>query len=269
MCTIGVLRLSDDDYLLFKNKDFVRSHFDDRITVEPEVFGANGVTTWAGTHPDSDVFSGFSIGANARGLLCCDSNVRTVENHANYDDLVEIALREGTDVASAIEAVRSAVASRPYLWANLIMIDSSEAASVEVRSSVVEVVPLREPTARANHHVVMGANPEDDDTVTSENRYQSAQSRIRSASSIDDVFSLQRSHDQGDTGVCNHSLYQTVYSYVLRHRDSQTSLYLSQGHPCQSPVPEELVLPIGRRWSITNEAGFRAAYPSTRSLQMS
>ena len=54
MCTIGVLRLDDDDYLLFKNKDFVREHFDDVITVEKEVFGASGVTTWAGTDPDAE-----------------------------------------------------------------------------------------------------------------------------------------------------------------------------------------------------------------------
>lgn len=268
MCTIGVLRLGDDDYLLFKNKDFVRSHFDDRLVLEPEVFGAMGVTTWAATDPDSDNLSGFSIGANASGLLCCDSNVRTLDRHENYDDLVEIALRAGSSIGSAIDAVRAAVEDRPYMWANLIMIDGAEAASVEVRSNQVEVVPLDGPTARANHHVVMRANREDDDTTTSEDRYGSAQRQIESVSTVDDVFALQRSHDHGDTGVCNHSLYQTVYSYVLRRRDGQTSLYVSQGRPCESPVPEGLVLPIGSLWSISNEAEFRAAYPSARSLQM-
>lgn len=268
MCTIGVLRLGDDDYLLFKNKDFVRSHFDDRLVVEPEVFGAMGVTTWAGTDPHLDNFSGFSIGANASGLLCCDSNVRTLDEHENYDDLVEIALRVGADVGSAIDAVRSALERQPYLWANLIMIDETEAASIEVRSNRVEVVPLYGATARANHHVVMGANREDDDTTTSQNRYDSAQRQIESVSTLDDVLALQRSHDHGDTGVCNHSLYQTVYSYVLRRRNGQTSLYVSQGRPCESPVSEELVLPIGNHWSISNEAEFRAAYPSARSLQM-
>ena len=34
MCTTGVLRLGDDDYVLFKNKDFGRTHFDDRIVLE-------------------------------------------------------------------------------------------------------------------------------------------------------------------------------------------------------------------------------------------
>ncbi len=75
MCTVGVLRVGAGDYLLFKNKDFVRTHFDDRLVVESEVFGVRGVSTWAGTDPERDEFSGFSIGANSAGLLCCDANV--------------------------------------------------------------------------------------------------------------------------------------------------------------------------------------------------
>lgn len=268
MCTIGVLRLDEDDYLLFKNKDFVRDSFDDRVVIDEEVFGARGVSTWAGTNPNDDRFSGFSIGANASGLLCCDSNVRTVGDHANYDDLVEIALREGTDVPSAIEAVCSAVERGPYVWANLIMIDSNDSASVEVRSNDVEVVPLEGPTARANHHVVLGASPNDDDTITSKSRYESAQERVAAVADLDDVFELLRSHDDGDTGICNHSLYQTVYSYVLRRRGGATSLYVVQGRPCESPTPDELMLPIGRNWSMNKEAEFRAAYPSANSLKM-
>lgn len=266
MCTTGVLRLGEDDYLLFKNKDFVRDSFDDRVVVDESVFGAQGVTTWAGTDPDADVFSGFSIGANASGLLCCDSNVRTLPEHSNYDELVEVALREGTDVPSAIDAVKAAVEARPYLWANLIMIDATRSASVEIKSGHAEVVPLNGPTARSNHHVVLGANDDDDDTTTTLGRLESAQSRVSAASTLDEVFELQRSHDHGDTGVCNHSLYQTVYSYVLRRKDGQTTLYVSQGRPCESPAPQELVLPIGQNWSAEAEADFRASYPSERSM---
>ena len=266
MCTTGVLRLDENDYLLFKNKDFVRGHFDDRIVIDEDVFGAQGVTTWAGTDPRADVFSGFSVGANASGLLCCDSNVRTLPDHANYDDLVEIALREGTDVASAIEAVRSAVARKPYLWANLIMIDSDGAAAVEVKSGHVEAVALNGPTARSNHHVVLGPNDDDDDTTTTISRLESAQTRLEHASTFEDVLELQRSHDDGDSGVCNHSLYQTVYSYVLRRQGSETTAYVTQGHPCSNPVPEGLTLPIGDRWSAEAETGFRSSYPSARSV---
>ena len=145
MCTTGVLRIGDGDYLLFKNKDFGRTHFDDRLVTDPDVFGVRGVSTWAGTDPSLDEFSGFSIGANEHGLLCCDwsrppvfelqrshddgdtgiCNVRTLEGHANYDELTEIALRRGTDIDSAVAAIGEAVEARPYLWANLIMIDAS------------------------------------------------------------------------------------------------------------------------------------------------
>ena len=39
MCTTGVLRLGPNDYLLFKNKDFGRGHFDDRVVLDRDVFG--------------------------------------------------------------------------------------------------------------------------------------------------------------------------------------------------------------------------------------
>lgn len=110
MCTIGVLRFDDGGYAVFKNKDFARLAFDDRVTVEPSVFGVAGLATWAGDDASRDEFSGISIGANAHGLLCCDANVKTVPGHGNYDDLVEVALRAGTDFASAVEAVAEAVA---------------------------------------------------------------------------------------------------------------------------------------------------------------
>ena len=95
MCTTGALRLGDDHRILFKNKDFGRPHFDDRLVTTPEVFGVEGVSTWAGTDPAQDEFSGFSLGANEHGLLVGDANVRTVPGGDNYDKLVEVALREG------------------------------------------------------------------------------------------------------------------------------------------------------------------------------
>jgi len=265
MCTTGVLRLGEDDYLIFKNKDFGRAHFDDRIVAEQDVFGVSGVTTWAGTDPELDVFSGFSIGANQHGLLCCDSNVQTLDDHANYDELVEIALRQGTDVVSAVEAVRLAVSRQPYLWANLIMIDSSSQAAVEVRSQEMAVLPLDGWTARTNHHTELGAHDNDDDRTTTENRLTSARRYLQAASSLEDVFALQRTHDDGDTGICNHALHQTVYSYVLRHRDGETTIHVNQGHPCEEPPRFELELPLGESWSTEAEARIRSAYPSKRS----
>lgn len=265
MCTTGVLRLGNDDYVLFKNKDFGRVHFDDRIVAERSVFGVEGITTWAGSDPDLDRFSGFSIGANEHGLLCCDSNVQTLDDHANYDDLVEIALREGTDVPTAVAAVRRAVAARPYLWGNLIMIDASTQAAIEVRSSRVAVLELTGPTARTNHHTELGIHPDDDDTTTTTKRLASAQRYVTAATSLEDVFALQATHDDGDTGICNHALHQTVYSYVLHRTAGVTTLHVSQGRPCESPPRFMLDVPLGDRWSTEAEAAFRAAYPSQRA----
>lgn len=266
MCTTGVLRIGDGDYLLFKNKDFGRTHFDDRLVTEPGVFGVEGVTTWAGTDPDLDQFSGFSIGANEHGLLCCDSNVRTLDGHANYDDLTEIALREGRDVDSAVAAVQEAVGSKPYLWANLIMIDAAAAAAVEVRGDRTEVTALAGPAARSNHHIALKPHPDDDDTVTTQRRLASARRRLEQAVGIDDIFALQRSHDDGDTGICNHHGYRTVYSYVLRHRAGSTSLHVAQGQPCTEPEVVELTLPLGARWSAGAASDLRGSYPSAQAV---
>ena len=265
MCTTGVVRLGPDDYLLFKNKDFVRTHFEDRVVLKRDVFGVEGITTWAGTDPDRDRFSGFSIGANSDGLLVCDSNVRTLDDHENYDDLVEIALREGHDVASAADAMRRAVSRSPYLWGNLVLIDSSSSGSVEVRGDRVHVEPSPAPLARSNHHVVLGAHPADDDTTTSALRLASASRRVGSARSLDDVLALQSSHDDGTTGVCNHALYATVYSYVLRFRSETTTLYVGQGRPCEDQVRAELAIPFGEAFTSQSADAFLAAYPSTRA----
>jgi hypothetical protein len=266
MCTTGVLRLGPADYLLFKNKDFGRSHFDDRLVVERDVFGIQGITTWAGDDPETDQFSGFSIGANRYGLLCCDSNVRTVPDHENYDRLVEIALRAGTDVPSAIDAVARAVADQPYLWANLVMIDSNMTAAIEVRGTEIETSFGTERRSRSNHHVSLGPSPDDDDQLTTVARYESARRRVEDVITLDDVLALQASHDSGPTGICNHLGYHTVYTYVERWHEGTVTLYVGQGQPCETGDPMVLDIPLDSAWSAEAEGTFRDAYPSAKSL---
>ena len=191
--------------------------------------------------------------------------MRTLEGHANYDELTEIALRRGTDVDSAVAAIGEAVEARPYLWANLIMIDASGAAAVEVRGDRTEATALDGPTARSNHHIVLEPHPGDDDTVTTQRRLASAQRRLEQAAGIDDVFELQRSHDDGDTGICNHRGYRTVYSYVLRRKGGATALHVAQGQPCSEPRRVELALPAGEQWSPDSVDRFRASYPSAHA----
>ena len=266
MCTTGVLRLGPEEFILFKNKDFGRPHFDDRIVLEPEVFGVEGITTWAGTDPELDRFSGFSIGANAAGVLACDSNVRTLPDHANYDDLVEIALRGGANVESCAEAVEAAAETQPYLWGNLLLAGEEGQMAIEVRGRRTERLPLSGAAARTNHHTRLGVHPDNDDTVTSETRLASAQRRLEQARSVEDVFALLASHDDGDSGVCNHALYRTVYSYVFHRQAGETVLHVRQGSPCAAGEIRRMVLPLGERWSADEEGRFRAAYPSARAL---
>jgi len=264
MCTTGALR-TDTGYLLFKNKDFGRASFEDRLVVEEDVFGIAGVETWAGTDPDLDRFSGFSLGANRHGLLCCDSNVRTVPG-LNYDRLTEIALRGGADVRSGVAAVERAMRRESYVWANLVLIDRADLATVEVRGQQIKATfHPTDRVARSNHHVELGATPEDDDTVTSDPRLRSAARRLRHARQLSDVFEMQQSHDQGGSGICNHSSYDTVYSYVFESRGASIYLHVTQGKPCRNPERKALRLPLGADWSPGAVATLLDAYPSQRT----
>ncbi len=262
MCTIGVLRFTDGTYALFKNKDFSRLRFDDRILIERDVFGVAGLSTFARNDPDEDEFSGFSIGANASGLLCCDANVRTVDGYANYDDLVEIALRESTSVATAIPAIGDAVLSRPYHWANLVLIDGEQAAAIEIRGQHMHVLVHRAPLVRTNHHVTLGATADDDNTSTSAPRYDAALRGVSALDSVDATFDLLRSHGPGGSAICVHGPPQTVYSYVLHQSRGTSTLSVIQGPPCETGAPTVLQIPLGESWSPNAAADFQRAYPS-------
>lgn len=245
-----------------KNKDFGRSHLDDQIVLDQTVFGVRGMTTWAGTDPALDQFSGFSIGANRHGLLCCDSNVVTLHGLENYDVMTEVALRQGRDVSSAVEAVVFACQQRETSWGNLVLIDAVRAVSLEIRGRAVQVVELSAATARTNHHVALGFDPSQEDQVTSELRLESAQSRLDSASSLDDIFALQKSHDHGATGVCNHALHTTVYAYVLICKGNEVVLHVKQGQPCQSDAYHAISVPFGDRFGASAANKFLEKYPT-------
>ncbi|MEA2011360.1 MAG: hypothetical protein U9N78_11705 [Actinomycetota bacterium] len=265
MCTIGAMRFGDGSYALFKNKDFGRPSFDDQIVLEPSVFGVSGLVTWTGDDPSLDEFSGFSIGANAHGLLCCDANVKMVPDHANYDDLVEIALRSSTDFVGAIEAVADAVARRPHHWGNLVLIDGDLSGAIEVRGNRIEVVVNDGSTVRTNHHIALGATEYDDNTTTSQPRLEAAQRLIDDADTVGDLYDLMCSHDDGAGAICVHGEHQTVYGYLLHHDRSGVALTVTQGSPCQTARPVNLTLPIGNSWSTSAADRFRRAYPSARS----
>lgn len=259
------MRLSDGGYLLFKNKDFGRRHLDDRVWLDADVFGVLGMTTWNGDDPSRDEYSGFSIGANRHGVLCCDSNVATLADHVNYDVMTEVALRSGRDVTTAIAAVERESRQRPVSWANLVLIDPNRAAALEIRGDLVEVVPLERPTARSNHHVVLGPHQVGQRSTSSQDRLNAAQGCLDEAQAVEDVLALLSSHDQGDSGVCNHDDLITVYSYVIHVHDGVLELLVAQGAPCRSRRVS-LTIPLGDRYSRAEADRFVTRYPTAHRL---
>ncbi len=233
MCTTGAKLLArDHEFILFKNRDFTRSQFEDRVRWTGEGLGVLGLETWDGDDAAQDRFSGYSIGVNAH-LACCDSNVRTIPGGENYDLLVQEVIDHCTTVDEAIMRVRRCVRERRFSWANLLVVSPEGIAALEVRDRHVEVERSRILLARANHHVVLGATPEDDDTTTTLPRYDAARAGLAAISALDDVFALLRSHDpDAQHSVCNHGLYNTVYSYVVHWKDGIVTLFVHQGHPC-------------------------------------
>ncbi len=159
-----------------------------------------------------------------------------------------------------------AVADQPYLWANLVMIDSNMTAAIEVRGTEIETSFGTERRSRSNHHVSLGPSPDDDDQLTTVARYESARRRVEDVITLDDVLALQASHDSGPTGICNHLGYHTVYTYVERWHEGTVTLYVGQGQPCETGDPMILDIPLGSAWSAEAEGTFRDAYPSAKSL---
>lgn len=266
MCTIGVRRFEGDEYVLFKSKDFARDAFDDRLVLDRAVFGVQGLSTWDGTDPESDVFSGISLGANEHGLFCTDANVAGASGLSNYDELVEIALRSGGSVDAGIAAIRGDVSREPYLWANIIMIDTTAAAVVEVRGNEVAVEPVTGPTALSNHHLTLAEPGQRWGSPTTVSRLANAQRRLEAARTLDDVFALQQAHDDGATGICSHEGHQTVYSYALHRQGGKTTAYVTRGHPCAGGEPVEIVVPLGERWSKVAASESRSAFPSAEAM---
>lgn len=234
MCTTGAKILRPGrEFVLFKNRDFRRANFDDRLNINDHIFGVLGLETWDGDNPDLDRFSGYSVGFN-RHLACCDSNVRTVEGGDNYDKLVQGVVEHCATMDEAVAQVRRMTAEQPYCWANMVVATPDGVAALEVRADYVEVERNPVSIARANHHVCLGATAQDDDTLTTGFRYQTALEGLKTANSLDDIFDILRTHHPTDGyGVCNHGLYDTVYSYVIHWNEGETAFYALRGHPCE------------------------------------
>ncbi len=212
MCTIGAIRISQDEYYLFKNKDFSRSKYRDRIIQTDLLWGAEGLETFSARPDIEDVYSGLSIGANKHGLFVADSHVRITDlgtanpETSNYDILVEIALKEGQDIETALVALEKRIASQPSWW--------------------------------GNHQHLRGANDGlENNNSNSYGRFEWAATRLKNIKNIRDIKDMLASHDaertnSPQTGICNHTYSQTVCSYILHYKQGQTTLHSLRGQPC-------------------------------------
>jgi hypothetical protein len=262
MCTTGAKILRPGlEFVLLKNRDFKRAHFDDRLSLTATAFGVLGLETWDGDDPANDRFSGFSLGFNAT-LACCDANVKTVDGGDNYDRLVQAVVEGATTVDEAASLVRQMVEDGVYCWANLLVATADEVAAIEVRDGRIAVARRTDYIARANHHVSFGANRNDDDTTTTPVRYNLMDTLLGEAQTLDDVLAITRTHAPGlDYGICNHGEMQTVYSYVVHWNEGVTTFYAHQGNPCDGVEFARIPITFGA------PADF-IAYPSNRALQM-
>ena len=268
MCTIGALRLNGDEVLLFKNKDFAQTRFSDRVVLDADVFGPQGLETFAADGSVESVFSGLSVGANRHGLLACVNNVLITEgDHRNYDRLVESALREATDVDTAIAAISDEVASHPYWWGNVILADEEQLAALEVRGQELRVERSDSAIFRTNHQPLFGESGSPEDLPCSANRFASAQARLGDVHSVADLKAMLASHDDGETGICNHGVpLTTVYSYILQDKAGEMTLHIANGLPCATDWVA-LPLPLGSRWTEADAATFRAGYPGGSAVE--
>ncbi len=262
MCTIGAVQLPKSNYCLFKNKDFSNSALKDQIVLTPDVFGVCGVENFDTAVNQKGIFSGFSIGANKFGLLCADTNVKvTGSNGRNYDLLVELALTQGRDVPTALSAIEGTLQKQPSWWGNLILTDGRIFAAVEVREDQIQVEYGQDRIVRTNHQPLFGETTAHEAASTSVLRLAAAQRRIEMATAVSDILTLQKAHDDGETGICNHTKLQTIYSYLLHQTENELRLYVTRGTPCDHEPHYLLTVPLDAAWSQGAFEQFTAAYP--------
>ena len=191
-----------------------------------------------------------------------NSNVQTVDGGESYDKLVQAVVENCATIDEAVEQVRAMVRQTVFHRANMLVATPGVVAALEIRDHHVEVERNSTFVARANHHVCLGATPDDDDPDTSVFRLEKAVEMLGSVRRLEDVFPILRiHHPDAGYGICNHGVYETVYSYVVHWRDGLVTLYALQGHPCD--VRDFVAMPI--RLGEPNDL---SVYPSKRAHEL-
>lgn len=262
MCTTGAIILGEDEYLLFKNKDFARPKFNDRVVTNREFFGPRGLETFDRTQPGSDRFSGLSCGVNRYGLMVGVAHVKKTEaGHANYDVLAEMVLSEARNLPTAKQLLEEYVAHQPCWWGNLVMTDGKTVAAVEVRDQELRIDENASRIVRTNHQILFGDEESPDGIGCSAKRFFSADLRLSIIDSHEEIFDMLSAHDNGAFGICNHQKQMTtVYSYVMHRNPDRIRIFVCQGNPCKSRRATSRI-PLGKTWSPEAAKKFISRYP--------
>ncbi len=265
MCTTGAIILGENEYLLFKNKDFARAKYSDRVISNRDFFGPRGLETFNQSQPGSDVHSGLSCGTNKYGLMVGVNHVKKTEpDHANYDVLVEMVLSEARDVQSAKQLIEEYIGHQPCWWGNLVMTDGKTVAAIEVRDQEMRVDENATRIVRTNHQILFGEDKSPDGIICSHKRYFSADLRLSIIDSTEEIFDMLTAHDNGSYGICNHQkTMNTVYSYVIHRNPKRVRIYVCQGNPCKSKRAT-MRIPLGKGWSPEAAKKFIAQYPGAK-----
>jgi len=234
-CTIGAKILSlGSEFLLFKNKDFRRKDFDDRLVIRRELFAVRGARSWDEKSVDVDFFSGFSIGVNSSGLACCDSNVEMKPGAKNYDILTQEIVEKCRSVDDAVDVVEKAFLGQRYSWGNIVVATKNEVAAFQV-ADCVKVFRDSIQTVRTNHHIEHGRRPILYNKSTgSIERYEVAKRLLEKVEDVDGVFEMLRSHEHGLStfSICSHGRFNTIYGYVVHFKNDRVVFYVCRGNPC-------------------------------------
>ena len=266
-CTIGAKVLSlGSEFLLFKNKDFRRKDFDDRLVIQKGLFAVEGTQSWDDRSTDVDIFSGFSIGVNSSGLACCDSNVEMKPSAKNYDFLTQEILEKCRSVDDAANVVEKAVHTQRYSWGNIVVATKDEVATFQV-ADYVKVFRDSIQTVRTNHHIEHGRRPIlYGESTGSIERYEVAKRLLERVEDVDGVFEMLQSHERGlsTSSICSHGRFNTVYGYVVHFKNNRVVFYVCRGSPCVGKfVAVTLNFDDEKLLRMTAEA-----YPSERKPQI-
>ena len=145
------------------------------------------------------------------------------------------------------------------------MTDGKQVAALEVREQEIKIEENNDRIVRANHQPLFGDEQSPDGVATSADRFFSADLRAHIIETTEEVFEMLAAHDNGGTGICNHSKeINTVYSYVIHKNPKRTRIYLCQGNPCKTPRATMRV-PLGATWSPEAAKKFLSRYPGAEA----